>query len=370
MDYRSFTHLLSFDRLVASFEEASDALARLDERLRISPVAEAFTLRAHFRDAHAALWRQGEFVQIEDLVLHDANTDARSPTHELVRAHHVLMTRRRIAERKADWALSNSGLYELCGAGTLEAGARQLRDPTSHDDFDNDGAVASVDGDDRADANEFAEIDTLIARTWRVATPQMAKRDDSGLIYDEDWDEAARLTEWCERLEETVDLPPLIAAGLAFCAWEEIEPLQHRTWLGPLLVGAMLRVRNKTRHHLAALHAGLRAAKYRRSRQHDLATQLIAFADATKVMVKADWNEFDRLTLARQILLQKCAGKRKNAKLPQLVELALRSPVISASLVAKELNISHQAATIMIDEVASNLRELTGRNRYRAWALV
>ena len=29
-----------------------------------------------------------------------------------------------------------------------------------------------------------------------------------------------------------------------------------------------------------------------------------------------------------------------------------------------------QAATIMIDELSSNLRELTGRGRYRAWAVM
>ena len=57
----------------------------MDERLRVSPVAEAFKLRAHFHDACAALWRVGEFVRVEDLVLHDAGMDARSPTHELVR---------------------------------------------------------------------------------------------------------------------------------------------------------------------------------------------------------------------------------------------------------------------------------------------
>ncbi|WP_253203983.1 hypothetical protein [Methylosinus sp. KRF6] len=57
---------VSFERLQAPFESASDALAlaRFDARLRSSPVAEAFVLRAHFHHACAALWRAGEFVQI------------------------------------------------------------------------------------------------------------------------------------------------------------------------------------------------------------------------------------------------------------------------------------------------------------------
>jgi hypothetical protein len=39
-------------------------------------------------------------------------------------------------------------------------------------------------------------------------------------------------------------------------------------------------------------------------------------------------------------------------------------------LAAQELGVSQQAATIMIDTLSSNLRELTGRGRYRAWAVV
>ncbi|MGC1860976.1 MAG: helix-turn-helix domain-containing protein [Methylocystis sp.] len=36
----------------------------------------------------------------------------------------------------------------------------------------------------------------------------------------------------------------------------------------------------------------------------------------------------------------------------------------------KEIGASQQAATTMIDELSSNLRELTGRGRYRAWAVM
>ncbi|HEY8065157.1 MAG TPA: helix-turn-helix domain-containing protein [Methylosinus sp.] len=34
------------------------------------------------------------------------------------------------------------------------------------------------------------------------------------------------------------------------------------------------------------------------------------------------------------------------------------------------VRVSRQAATTMIDELSSNLRELTGRGRYRAWAVI
>jgi hypothetical protein len=46
------------------------------------------------------------------------------------------------------------------------------------------------------------------------------------------------------------------------------------------------------------------------------------------------------------------------------------SPVVTVPLAAKKLGVSQQAATTMIDELSSNLCELTGRARYPAWAVM
>src|ERR1700737_747598 len=101
---------------------AEDALARLDERLAKSPIRDGWVARTHFTDACASLWLEGELVHLEDLVLHDAGMDIRSPTHELTRAHAVLRARRRIAAAKPDWALSPAGLAGLRGRGGESAG--------------------------------------------------------------------------------------------------------------------------------------------------------------------------------------------------------------------------------------------------------
>ncbi|TDX60531.1 DNA binding protein with HTH domain [Methylosinus sp. sav-2] len=368
----AFPASVSFERLQAPFESASDALARFDERLRSSPVAEAFVLRAHFHDACAALWRAGEFVQLEDLVLHDAGTDVRTPTHELVRAHAVLLTRRRIADCEPGWALTTDGLANLRGAGRPHGAAHE---PATGSGAMGEAADRELDDEDDETilTGEFAEIDELLARTSRVierSEPPPLKRDDSGLVYDEDWDEEARLAEWRECLGRTQNLPPLMAASVALDAWEEIEPLQRSAWLGPLLAAALLRSRGKTRHCLTALHSGFRQAKYRRAGRDDFESRLVAFACAIETMAKADSKELDRLTLARELLLRKCKGRRANSRMPQLVDLCLASPVVTVPFAAKELRVSQQAATTMIGELSSNLRELTGRGRYRAWAVV
>jgi hypothetical protein len=68
---------------------AENALARLDEHLRSSPIREVFVGRTHFQDACASLWLTGELVTLEDLVLHGAQMDIRSPVYELTRAQAV-----------------------------------------------------------------------------------------------------------------------------------------------------------------------------------------------------------------------------------------------------------------------------------------
>ena len=243
----------------------------------------------------------------------------------------------------------------------------------SVDDDDGDELEFEHDDGEETRSTDFDEIDALLARTSRSTNDiqiAAANRDDSGFVYDEDWDEESRLSEWRERMKESENLPPLMAAGLALEAWEMIEPLQHRAWLGSLLAAALLRARGKTRHHLVAMHAGFRHALYRHSRRHDLVKKLTVFAQAIETMAKLDSKELDRLTLVRELLLRKSVGRRSNSKLPRLVDLCLQSPIISVPLAAEKLRVSQQAVTIMIEELAPNLRELTGRGRYRAWAIL
>ena len=92
---------LPLETLIGPVARTTEVLARLDERLARSPVRDGFVERQNFADAAAALWLEGELVHLEDLVLHDAHMDVRTPTHELTRAHAVLRARRQIFRQRA-----------------------------------------------------------------------------------------------------------------------------------------------------------------------------------------------------------------------------------------------------------------------------
>lgn len=108
-----FPDPLPRSQLSGLLARAEDTLARFDERLRSSTIREGWIARSHFSDAAASLWIEGELVHVEDLVLHDAGMNIRTPTHELTRADAVLRARRRIADAEPDRALTRSGLDEL-----------------------------------------------------------------------------------------------------------------------------------------------------------------------------------------------------------------------------------------------------------------
>src|SRR3712207_5867739 len=77
---------LPWSAFARALERAEEELARLDERLNGSPLAEGWIERGHFGEACAALYLEGELVHLEDLVLRDACMDVRAASHGTARA--------------------------------------------------------------------------------------------------------------------------------------------------------------------------------------------------------------------------------------------------------------------------------------------
>ncbi|OWV98775.1 RHE_PE00001 family protein [Rhizobium sp. R693] len=369
---------LPIQSLLKPISEAGSALARLDERIARSEVGAGFLERAHFADACASLWIDGELVHLEDLVLHDASHDIRTPTRELTIARDVLRTRRRIAAQTPGWALTPDGLRSLRGQAwpapySGSSGIAESGDAAVYVDACGEGDGKDNDDDAGPIGAELAAIDAVLARSEAVlksaAAPASRSRDRDPLVYDLDWDEDARLEEWRTVLRQADHLPPVLQAVVALDAWNTLEVLQHAPWLGRHLAASILRQAGVTTGaHLTAINLGLKTIAVDRRRHRNREVRLLAIADGLIVAAEIGLKEHDRLALARKMMERKLSGRRTSSKLPELVDLVTATPLVHAGMVTKTLGVTPQAARRIVMELG--LREMTGRGKFRAWGII
>ncbi|MEF3129385.1 RHE_PE00001 family protein [Rhizobium leguminosarum] len=369
---------ISMTALMEPAFRACIALARLDERIARSQVGPGWIERSHFADACASLWIDGELVHLEDLVLHDATKDIRTPTHELTIARDVLRTRRRIAAQPPGWPLSADGVRALRKTSAITSA--DTDEATTADAIQRAVAIDPEGEEDVADDVEnlpgvdYAAIDAVLARSEaaivnarRPGRASGAERDP--LVYDLDWDEDSRLDEWRGLLRQAENLPAVLQAIVALDAWNELSVLQHAPWLGRLLAASILRHAGVTTSaHLAAINLGLKTIPVDRRRHRDRETRLLAIAHGLLAAAEIGLKEHDRLTLAKTMMDRKLEGRRTSSKLPELVELVMAKPLVSAKMVAETLEVTPQAARRIVLELG--LREMTGRGRFRAWGVL
>jgi hypothetical protein len=368
---------ISMTALMRPAFDAGVALTRLDERIARSPVGQGFLERTQFTDACASLWIDGELVHLEDLVLHDATKDIRTPTHELTIARDVLRTRRRIVGQAPGWALSADGVRtlrktaEITSADADEAAVATATRQTVALDLEGEGDDDDV---ENLPGVDYAAIDAVLARSeaaiadaTRPGRARPANRDE--LVYDLDWDEDARLDEWRGVLRKAENLPAVLQAIVTLDAWNELSVLQHAPWLGRLFSASILRQAGiTTGAHLAAINLSLKTIPVDRRRHRDREARLLAISHGLLAAAEIGLKEHDRLALAKKMMERKLEGRRTSSKLPELVELVMAKPLVSAKMVAKTLEVTPQAARRIVLELG--LREMTGRGRFRAWGVI
>ena len=375
--------------LIGPLSAADDTLARLDERLRKSPVCTGVLARADAAEACAALWAEGALVPLEDLVLHESGMDVRSPTHDLVRAHAYLRLRRKAAAGDPKTLLTPAGILGLIGRGggfrgadgvTQERAQESVRGRGQGAREGREGAGAKGPAPDlgqtRAPAFAAAEKTEAppaaepalapLRQPGKAPAPAAAPKDP--FVYDETWNEAEKLAGWHAGMAEADSLPPLLGALLLAHAWQAEEPIQRQARLAPLLAGLHLRARGRTKTHLASFYLGLRRLRpqERPRTPLDHLRQGLAIVEAG---AREGLAQHDRLILARALLARKCRGRRETSHLPALAELLLEAPLVSVAMIAQRLAISPQAAQILVGDLGASLREITGRKRYRAWTI-
>lgn len=182
-------------------------MTRLNERVARSPVRDGWIERSQFTDACASLWIDGELVHLEDLVLHDATRDIRTQTNKLTIARDVLHTRRRIAAQPPGWAVSADGLRtllntsEITSVSTDEAESDRSKRRV---EVEPDGEGEDADFGENLSGVDYAAIYAVLALSEvaiaHAREPGWAPSDP--LIYDLDWDQEARLDEWCGILRQ------------------------------------------------------------------------------------------------------------------------------------------------------------------------
>jgi hypothetical protein len=294
-------------------ETATDALVRLDERLKGAheSLREGFAARSHYFEALGLTHQSGRLLHLEDLVLHDHSADIRVPTDEVLYGARALAKRRAFAKRAARDLLSEATLSELTGLQMPVVGLG-LDDPEENGDVDSVPEIVAA----------LSPLPRLLA----------------SLIL---WD---------------------------FWRWHEREAFGEA---GVFLAAAYLKGNGLTTAHVPLLARGLSQTRRRWQHSAEAGERILALAEAAWEAGRLGYADLQRLTLAREQMARKCEGRSRDSHLASYAELFIELPLVTTEVASKRLRVSKQAVLHMQRQLGSALpRERTGRQRYRAWGIL
>lgn len=336
----------SVEGLYLGLARAEDSVSRLDAGAQTCAFAAGWAARLDFAEASAWGWNSGEIVDLEDLILHDAQMDARLPDQALRATHAVVRARRRARGAGPE-------LQSLAGAAWL-AGYRRdpprLSPPPPEPEADpGPGGVASPPRD------LIAELVDQIRALGRGETADP-------LEALEEW------MAWTRRLPERA--PALLRAAASLEGWRLVNPLPRQTYVGAILAAQALRLAGRTRSTLLGFETARRAhPQPPRGFITPVDVRLAYWLRIIAAGAETGLAEMKRLDLARQVVVKHIAGRRSHDRSADLLDLLLSRPLVSAPMAAEHLGVSDYSARRLLTGMGSMLMEVSGRSRYRAWRL-
>lgn len=83
------------------------------------------------------------------------------------------------------------------------------------------------------------------------------------------------------------------------------------------------------------MNLGLKTVPFDRRRHRDRETRLLAIFSGIIAAAEPGLKEHDRLLPARKMMERRLVGKPTSSKLPELIELVIWRPLVSAGMIAK-----------------------------------
>ena len=335
----------SVEGLFLNLAKAEDAVSRLDARAQTCPFAEGWAARVDFLEANGWGWVSGEIVDMEDLVLHDAQMDARLPDQAL-RATYGLVRARRRARGAGPELQTAHGAVWLAG--------HRSEPPLL--------APSPIDPDEVCPGPGAEARDLVGELVHQVRTLSRGETADP-IEAVEEW------VQWTRRLPDRA--PALLRAATALEGWRLVNPLPRQTFVGGVMVAQALRVSGRTRACLLAFE-GPRRTHLQPPRGFvaaPIAARLAYWLKITAVGAEAGLAEMKRLDLARQVVLTRVGDRRANDRSADLVDLLLARPLVSAPMAAEHLGVAGHTARRLLTNLGGSVMEVSGRSRYRAWRL-
>jgi hypothetical protein len=314
-EFQDTARKLDLKRLLKPLLAAEQAMARTSERLRTLPFRDGVIERLVYHEACAVSSLEGRLVPVEDLVQFEAGCLQKISYLELSACHGTYLVLRD-AWRAAPEAL-------LAG-GSPGEGRENPRIPED-------------------------------------------KRNE--LLCDRSWGEAERLSAWQNVRREAESWPALLAAGFVWDAWQMLQPEQHGLWKSYLVASLTLKGRKAFGQGLLPLAWGAMHADIRWDKRFPLNLRMEGFLEAVKAACERTGQEIVRLIHADSLMACRIEGKRKASKLPQLKELLLHRPLVSARLIQRTLKVSPEGASYLLKQLEPGPREVTGQRSYRVWGI-